>query len=57
VLSNDNSNLVYYFEPRIRRRIKEKLCEYIKNIENKKRIEEEKFKAYLKNLELVRIYE
>jgi hypothetical protein len=57
VLFNDNSNLVYYFEPRIRGRIKEKLCEYIKNIENKKRIEEEKFKAYLENLELVRIYE
>lgn len=57
ILFQNNINTVYYFEPKIRARIKEKLSEYISKIETQKVLNSEKIELYQKNIDFIKIYE
>lgn len=57
ILISQNKNIVYYFEPKIRSRIKEKLSEYIAKIEVKKILAQKNHEIYKKYINFIKVYE
>ncbi len=57
ILFRKNNSVVYYIEPKIRERIKEKLTDYIKSFENKKQDYKKRLALYNEYLHFIKIYE
>lgn len=57
ILFQNNTNIVYYFEPKIRERIKQKLIEHISMLNSKKRVYEQKLSTYNEYIRFIRVYE
>gem|GEM_PF-6517180 len=57
ILFRKNNSVVYYIEPKIRERIKEKLTDYIKSFENKKQDYKRRLALYNEYLHFIKIYE
>lgn len=57
VLFSKNNNIIYYFEPKIRERIKEKLSDYIWTFQAKKADYKRRLATYNDYLNFIKIYE
>lgn len=57
ILFNKNFDVVYYFEPKIRERVKERLSQEITKIEIEKASQSEKHESYLSAVQFIRMYE